>query len=143
MSEIKLPNRPTKNWLRMAELYRYFARTTVETGFVCDFSERAALQMFLVETYGAGLVKRTLGDDMDIKPDNGFNIGKKWMGVTVENWLESLNGTGRNKVLCAWELYADPNYPHWWLNMVIPERLQEASKATAAEEGERMAQFRL
>lgn len=122
---MKLPKRPTKNWWRMAEIYRHFAKTAEKTGFVCDFSDEAALQMFIAETYGGGRA--------EIKPNNGFAIGKKWMDVTVAEWLESLNGFGRDRVLNAYELYADPTYPHWWLDKVIPERLQTASKEAAKE----------
>lgn len=105
--------RPSKRWLKTAEVYKHFSRAATETGFVCDFSEQAALEMFVFESQGKGRVAR----------DNGFAIGKKWLDVTLASWLDDLNASP--PMLRAFELYGDPEIPNWWLDKVIPQRIRE------------------
>lgn len=91
----------------MAEVYRHFAK---QTRCPLDFSEEAAREMYESETHGKGSPSER----------NGYAIGKRWMDVTLANWLEDL-GT---PLLLSWELYLDPNYPRWWLDRVLPERFR-------------------
>lgn len=89
-----------KRWLRMAEIYKRFAGD--HDG--ADFSDDAALSMFLHESTGAAL------------PDprtNGFAIGKKSMDITVAAWKEDIPSGG----LLVSELRAD-GYPDWFLDRV-------------------------
>lgn len=97
----------SKRWRKIAEVYRHFAKGATETGFVCDFSENAAYEMYVFESQGRGRPK----------PDNGFAIGKKWLDVTVAMWLEDLKAVP--PLLHALELYSDPALPNWWLNKVM------------------------
>ncbi len=89
-----------KKWRRMAEMYRRFARDYK----AADFSEEAALAMYLHESTGTPL------------PDprtNGYALGKKWMDVTVAGWKEEIPQMG----LLVSELQAD-GYPDWFLERV-------------------------
>ena len=87
----------------MCEIYQHFARNTEVS--TLDFSDESRLALYSFETFGKG----------EVSPLNGFAVGKKWMDVTVSMWREDL-GT----LLFKQELYADPNYPKWWLDKVLP-----------------------
>ena len=89
-----------KKWRRMAEIYKRFACEYP----TADFSEAAALAMYLHESTGAPL------------PDartNGFALGKKWMDVTVAAWKEDIPQCG----LLVSELQAE-GWPDWFLGRV-------------------------
>ena len=89
-----------KKWRRMAEIYKRFA-SDYKTA---DFSEDAALAMYLHESTGAPL------------PDprtNGYALGKKWMDVTVAGWKEEIP----QMCLLVSELQTD-GYPDWFLKRV-------------------------
>ncbi len=94
-----------KNFQRMVPIYRHFAKPWESC---LDFSDAMLEQMYKSETFGEG---RT-------SADNGFAHGKKWMDVTVAMWLEDLGRT-----LWPSELYADPAFPHWWLDKVLPAKV--------------------
>jgi hypothetical protein len=49
-----------------------------------------------------------------VSPDNGYAHGKKMADVNVAQWREDMYTT-----LQPWELYEDPDLPHWWLNKVL------------------------
>ena len=89
--------RISKRWRRMADMYRMFAGDYPQA----DFSESAALAMYLHESTGAPM------------PDalsNGYALGKKWMDVTVAGWKEEIPQCG----LLVSELQAD-GVPDWFL----------------------------
>ena len=89
-----------KKWRRMAEMYKRFAADYPDA----DFSESAALNMYLHESTGAPL------------PDpctNGYALGKKWMDVTIASWKEDILQFG----LLVSELQSDA-YPDWFLERV-------------------------
>ena len=69
-----------------------------------DFSEERKIEMYAHETFGAPMTK-----------GNGYALGKSWMGVTVSMWKEDL----KSWQLFKPELYADPKFPHWWLDAVL------------------------
>lgn len=85
----------------MAEVYRHFGQDWKNCA---DFSDTALIELYNHESYGTA-----------VSPNNGFLIGKKWLNVTVAMWKEDLE----QKLLFKSELYADPNFPHWWLDSVL------------------------
>lgn len=93
--------KPTKRWLRMAEIYQRFARHYPTT----DFSDETASEMFLHESTGSPI--------RDYPSLNGFALGKKWMDVTVAGWKEEILSRG----LLVLELQAD-GYLDWFLEKV-------------------------
>lgn len=93
--------KPSKRWLRMAEMYKRFARDFPDA----DFSDRAALDMYKNETFGTPLPKT--------ESLNGFFVGKKWMDVTVSQWKEDI----REMRLFVFELQAD-KFEDWFLETV-------------------------
>lgn len=95
-------NGVSKKFKRMAELYKYFARHW--TGL--DFSDEALLEMFNSESYGTR-----------VNPKNGYLIGKGYLNMTVTSWKEDIAlGT-----LFVKELYADGNFPEWWLDGIFQD----------------------
>lgn len=62
------------------------------------------LDLYNHESYGTQL-----------KQDNGFASGKKWMTVAVDMWKEDI-ALGN---LWLFELYEDPDLPDWWLDSVF------------------------
>ena len=89
-----------KKWRRMAEIYKRFACDYK----AADFSESAALAMYLHESTGTPL------------PDprtNGYALGKKWMDVTVVGWKKEIPQLG----LLVSELQED-GFPDWFLERV-------------------------
>lgn len=86
---------------RMAELYRYFARSMTST---LDLSDAAMLALYNHESYGTPL-----------PPENGFAVGKRYLNLQVTTWREDL----QRGLLARHELYEDPALPHWWLDSVL------------------------
>lgn len=86
----------SRKWLKMAEIYKIFAK---EWEAECDFSDTAAMEMYLYESRGEGHPSYR----------NGFFTGKHWMDATIQMWREDLGLT-----LFKSELYED--FPHWWLD---------------------------
>lgn len=102
-----------KKWRRMAEIYKRFAR---DYGGA-DFSEQAALAMYLHESTGTPLPdERT----------NGYALGKRWMDVTVAGWREEIPKLG----LLASELVED-GFPPWFLDRVGATQLVPKKAACA------------
>ena len=104
-------SRPTKNWLKHAEIYRIFGEG--------DFSDQAAIEVFAYETHGTGDLK--LGVFVSGLP-NGFVVGKHWADVTVKMWREGF----QEGTLFIAELYDSGRYPRWWLDTVLPAPLVAA-----------------
>lgn len=88
---------PTKNWWKMGELYRFFAKQ-----WDVDFSNEAAADMFRYESYG--------GDPPPAS--NGYALGKKWMDVTVAMWREDIEAG----LLYRFELLE--TFPDWFVERV-------------------------
>ncbi len=91
----------TGKFIRMSELYRHFAKGW--DGL--DFSEKSLVEMFNSESYGTPVDQKK----------NGFYVGKQWLNVSVAMWLEDI-AKGH---LPKYELYSDPNLPHWWLDGIL------------------------
>ncbi len=70
----------TDRWRRKSEIYRRYARSAEATGFVCDWSEAAAEDMFRYESSGGTPPAK----------DNGYAIGKGWLDVQIASWVEDL-----------------------------------------------------
>lgn len=85
----------------MCEVYEVFASDYRNIG---DFSDEAKIELFNVESYGG-----------KVSPLNGYGLGKKWLSVTVKMWKEDI----AQGLLFKCELYADPKFPHWWLDSVL------------------------
>lgn len=88
----------------MAEIYRHFgsSRGTL------DFSDERLLELYNHESYGTAL------------PDagkNGFAVGKQYLSLQVTMWKEDIY----KGLLFKFELYDDPNYPHWWLDSIFKD----------------------
>lgn len=96
---IKIANKPSKNWLRMGNVYKFFAKDYPET----DFSDNAMLAMFRAETYG-GEYKFGYYDRTDGK-FNGYAVGKHLMDIQIAMWYEDLSQFGQ---LTKFELMTDP-----------------------------------
>lgn len=94
---------PTKNFLRMAEVYKTFSAEYVGTK---DYSDEALVAMYLFESFGEDTVN---------KITNAFFIGKQWMDLTLKMWVEDIE----QGYLFKFELYKDPKYPSWFLDRVI------------------------
>lgn len=90
-----------KKWLRMAEIYRRFSKDYPQA----DLSDEAAMAMYRHETFGDPMPKAS--------QLNGFELGKKWMDVTVAGWKEEIPQLG----LLVSELQED-GYPDWFLERV-------------------------
>ena len=105
--------RTGKKWRRMAEMYRRFASEYP----AADFSDQAALAMYLHESTGTPLP--------DAKT-NGYALGKKWMDVTVAAWKEEIPQLG----LLVTELQAD-GFPDWFLARVGVLHLKPTLKGCA------------
>lgn len=91
----------TKKWLRMAAIYKRFAKDFPQA----DFSKDAALELFNKESFGTPMPA--------CQQVNGFAVGKKWMDATIAMWREDI-AKGNLSVL---ELLAD-NYPVWFLQRI-------------------------
>lgn len=85
----------------MAEIYKRFAEDYPQA----DLSDEAAMAMYRHETFGDPMPRS--------EKLNGFEIGKKWMDVTVAGWKEEIPQRG----LLVSELQAD-GYPDWFLERV-------------------------
>lgn len=86
---------------RMSEIYKTFASGWTDL----DFSDDALIEMFNSESFGTPVDEKK----------NGFFVGKQWLNVNVNMWLED-----REKGhLVISELYADERFPHWWLDGVL------------------------
>ena len=111
-------SKPTKKWLKMANMYRRFGSYDNS-----DFSEEAASAMFDYESCGKGnlqfsVIKLRTEDELVNKYGcgrlNGFAVGKHWMDVTIAMWKDGL----QNGIITIKEL-AD-EFPLWFLERVLP-----------------------
>ena len=105
----------TKKWLRMAEMYKHFAKPW---NHLCDFSEEAKQAMFDYESKGIGNLKQ---DIFSQEICNGYALGKHWMDVNVSEWKrglteQDLGWTKVPPILYIHELLVD--YPEWFLKKV-------------------------
>lgn len=72
-----------------------------------DFSDDMLLELYNHESYG-----------QPVSQTNGFMHGKKWLNLNVTMWKEDM----AKGLLFKQELYADPKFPHWWLDNIFGER---------------------
>lgn len=91
----------TKKFRTMCAVYEVFAQDYKQW---YRFGDDAMLEMFHHETHGK-----------PIEDGNGYQVGKKWLNVTVEMWREDI----RKGNLSLLELYKDPKYPWPWLNSIF------------------------
>lgn len=101
----------TKNFKRMAKLYKIFAPSY--SGIT--FTKEDMLQAYILETYG---IKST--DPGLFKPEtNGYILGKKYMNLAVSEWKDAIH----KGMLLRVELYEDPVFYeyHWWLDSIFNE----------------------
>lgn len=92
----------TSKYRTIASLYKHFAK---DWQHMFDFSEQSLIEMYCQETFGDKIVTK----------NNGYELGKKWMGVNIAMWKEDI----AKGYLFKFELYQDPTYPHWWLDKVL------------------------
>lgn len=85
----------------MAEIYEKFVKDCQNI----DLSEEAAYQMYRYETFGGIIPNNSI--------INGYELGKKWMDITISMWKEDL----LCKNLFVFELQED-GYPDWFLERV-------------------------
>ena len=90
----------------MQTIYRYFGHLNL------DYSEKAAIEMFLFESQGTGNLELGLFDCT-----NGYANGKRWMDVTVAMWQEDIAAG----LLYLDELYNESSLRpfHWWLDKIF------------------------
>lgn len=102
--------KPTKNWLRIQPIYKYFASDLDNV----DFSDQAAIDAYLWESRGIGNFKFGLFSNHIA---NGYVVGKHWMDVTIQMWRQDL----KDGLLSRIELYREPDFKnyHWWLDKVL------------------------
>lgn len=91
----------SRKYRRMAAVYRVFSR---HWEHVLDFSDAALQEMHDHESRGAS-----------VRSENGYAVGKKYLNLTVTTWKQDI----ASGLLFRHELYADPLFPHWWLDRVL------------------------
>lgn len=91
--------KPSKKWYKKAQLYKKHALNIFNEGMMArhrslgepitecyyDFSEKAALEMYLFESSGIGNVSI----DIFNSKINGYAVGKKWYDVEISREKES------------------------------------------------------
>lgn len=116
----------------MLPVYKLFAEPWASS---CDFSDEAALALYHYESKGEG----NLAIDVFNKTHNGFMVGKKWLNVQVSSWIQDCSlwvikedspEPVENRPYEGWytvlhRLYADPKFPHWWLDEVFAKVIEE------------------
>jgi len=107
---VELMAKPSTKWRRIQPIYQYFAGESE----VLDFSDDAAVAMFLWESRGEGDLRLGLFQQTGDKY-NGYAVGKHWMDVTVAMWNTDI----RERILCRYELYEEFPDWHWWLDRVL------------------------
>ena len=106
--------------MKRAEIYKIFGGFYDENPNNYDWSDEAQDEFYLYESRGQGREKLAMGViTLDMVRPNGYNIGKRWMEVTVSMWIEDI----RRGTLFAWELYEEGRYPNWWLDETFNRRL--------------------
>lgn len=138
----------TNKFIKMCEIYKIFAKD-----WDCDFSDEAKKEMYIFESTGKGDIDITGFNAIDKKP-NGYAVGKKWLNVTVSSWMEIIepflkvnihqkvitsesvgyitwkNVMVDNDKFKGWydllnELYNDNTFPHWWLDEVFKDFIND------------------
>lgn len=95
----------------MAALYEHFAEPWKH---ILKFDDEALLSLYNHESYGT-----------ELSAQNGFALGKQRLNLQVTAWREMiLEGS-----LAKFELYEDPNYPHWWLDSCLKDLYKGLSYA--------------
>jgi hypothetical protein len=85
----KEADKPTKKWLKMGEVYKFFAKDFDQA----DFSDRAKLDMFKAESYG-GEFNFEYREFRNGKL-NGYAVGKHLMDIQLAMWNEDLTQFGQ------------------------------------------------
>jgi hypothetical protein len=85
----KEADKPTKKWLKMGEVYKFFAKDFTQA----DFSDKAKLDMFKAESYGGeyNFEYRELRNGKL----NGYAVGKHLMDIQLAMWQEDLSQFGQ------------------------------------------------
>lgn len=105
---------PTKKWLKMAEVYKYFANDWQDC---CDFSNKAAQDMYLAESFGPSL---QYNKKMYCDKFNGYAVGKHWMDATLAMWEEDIS----KGYLIKYELLEDCCLPQWFIRKLLDKKIQ-------------------
>lgn len=105
----------TNKFINMCNIYKLFA-----TGWECDFSYQAMVDMYNYETYGVGDISIT-GFNATGKLPNGYAVGKKWLNVTVSMWLDELYTSREGWCNTLSRIYNDGKYPKEWLDDIFEE----------------------
>ena len=98
----------------MADMYKLF---TMDQESIYDYSEEAALEMYLYES--TGKPKIIYSQKRENGLHNGYAVGKHWMDVTIAMWLEDIDSSEEMKFVVLFELFSDPNLPTWFLKKVL------------------------
>ncbi len=85
----------------MAAIYKIFSKDWEKYH---DYSDNSLIELFNNESYGT-----------PISPYNGYALGKKWLNVNVQMWIEDI----KLGILFKHELYEDTKFPHWWLDSIF------------------------
>jgi len=87
----------------MSNLYKLFSKDWED---ILDYSEDSLYEMYYSEIYG-----------LEVSPNNGYYVGKKWLNVQVDMWLKDIH----DRLLFKQELYDDPMFSeyHWWLDKIL------------------------
>jgi hypothetical protein len=99
----------SKKWIRISELYRFFARDYHDL----DFSDDAALAMYDFESRGVGNVNHY--DKINGKI-NGYAVGKHMLDLQMAMWKEDIRSS-YPPILTKYELLTDPDLElvRWFL----------------------------
>ena len=76
-------NRPSKKYLKKAEIYKYFSRN-----YTCDLSDKALQDMYRYETFGDKTIENNL---FNSEVPNGYLYGKKWLEWHKTEWRDGIN----------------------------------------------------
>lgn len=86
----------------MSEIYRIFANTWHDN---LSFDDVALREMYDFESRGIPITTA----------NNGFEVGKKYLNLTVTQWREDI-ALG---LITKHELLSDDLFPHWWLIPIL------------------------
>ena len=112
-----------KKYKKTLALYKIFSDPRM------DFSNEAALAMFEFDSFGKGNLLDT--NIFTEKKTNGYAYGKRIMDITISMWFETLSNPGWGNLLA--ELYADSQFPHWWLDKIFKNFFREKEQTHGVE----------